>query len=516
MKLRLSMTGDVWSTSLMICHLMIGRRSSSRSRSSSSSRSRGQHRSRGRSRGRCDQAGGPGRLSDARPVYGRHPSDRPLPAPHARGGRRPGKQGDSFDDDRGANGNAEGRNPGLGRGPRGSPGPHIGHEDSSSGGHRDSHAHQTDPQGGGDGGRGGRVSRSLQRSGGEAHSSRKPRFQAPRYSDGRGDVSGSAGGRGRGRGRSEDKQGFWPEPNDNSRSETRQELKQNDRPPSGPRAVDRAHPGHRRLLDTSDRRAAAQHPRSDTYDDSRSASRRTEGSRNDRSSDWRSDRRCDDGGSGERRGGPGRNCRRREASPNVPRRQRSRSPEPRRPASPDRHVVLPPRQQQPQLGSGFSGAPVAVAADPAAAVRAMMGIGAGQMPGGSCLDANQKKRLLWGAKKAEAAVGGAAGMAAVGPEAAVGGAPGGGGAAGQVGANRWDTAQFDDLAERDKFQRLMGVKSVSGAAAPPGVAAPAGGQPVFDRVVTGREEQERQKRELERSFLEGVRRGGNTTIGLGL
>lgn len=39
----------------------------------------------------------------------------------------------------------------------------------------------------------------------------------------------------------------------------------------------------------------------------------------------------------------------------------------------------------------------------------MMGIGAGQMPGGSCLDANQKKRLLWGAKKAEAAVGGAAG-----------------------------------------------------------------------------------------------------------
>jgi len=146
----------------------------------------------------------------------------------------------------------------------------------------------------------------------------------------------------------------------------------------------------------------------------------------------------------------------------------------------------------------------------------MMGIGAGQMPGGSCLDANQKKRLLWGAKKAEAAVGGAAGMAAVGPEAAVGGAPGGGGAAGQVGANRWDTAQFDDLAERDKFQRLMGVKSVSGAAAPPGVAAPAGGQPVFDRVVTGREEQERQKRELERSFLEGVRRGGNTTIGLGL
>lgn len=157
-------------------------------------------------------------------------------------------------------------------------------------------------------------------------------------------------------------------------------------------------------------------------------------------------------------------------------------------------------------------------------MRAMMGFNGVPPPmptGGSFLGVNQKKKLLWGAKKAEGlGLGSAASGMPLGT-AATGAVDGDGTSSGtvaavptvvggSVGANRWDTAQFDDEAERDKFQRLMGVK-----AGPP-APGPLGTHATFDRVVTGRSEQERLKADLERSFLEGIRRSNNNPVGLGL
>jgi hypothetical protein len=115
----------------------------------------------------------------------------------------------------------------------------------------------------------------------------------------------------------------------------------------------------------------------------------------------------------------------------------------------------------------------------------MMGVPAG----GTGFAVEQKKKLLWGSKKAEAPI--------QGPVA---------------GHNRWDTAEFTTDADKDKFHRLMGVKRSEDVGPAAGLAD---GQ-LFDRHVPQREQQVQLEGDLERNFLEGVRRGTRGAMGLGL
>lgn len=136
-----------------------------------------------------------------------------------------------------------------------------------------------------------------------------------------------------------------------------------------------------------------------------------------------------------------------------------------------------------QYGAATISAPLS-AASAAAYVMAHSGIPQGlSLP----MTVEQKKKMLWGDKKAAVAT-----VAA--PVDA------------KVGSNRWDAAEFQDKGTQDKFRKLMGVKdevSQSG----PDAAAPS---------VMKLDQQQRLQNELEREFHEGLRRRGGGTYGLGL
>ncbi|CAL8470102.1 g9644 [Coccomyxa elongata] len=142
--------------------------------------------------------------------------------------------------------------------------------------------------------------------------------------------------------------------------------------------------------------------------------------------------------------------------------------------------------------SAFDDAPASAPAStqqqtPAQIVMGMMG--GGGMPAGM-LNAEQKKKLLWGKKieQVEAA-----------PVEA-------------FGANRWDTAEFADETEKEKFIKLMGVKKV------PTVPTAAMARPASptEREALTREKQDRLLHSVEAQFMAGLRRADGRTVGLGL
>ncbi|BDA44121.1 probable nuclear inhibitor of protein phosphatase 1 at N-terminal half [Coccomyxa sp. Obi] len=144
--------------------------------------------------------------------------------------------------------------------------------------------------------------------------------------------------------------------------------------------------------------------------------------------------------------------------------------------------------------SAFDDAPASAPAStqqqtPAQIVMGMMG--GGGMPTGM-LNAEQKKKLLWG-KKAEQ-------VEAAPVEA--------------FGANRWDTAEFANDSEKEKFIKLMGVKMVPTVP----TAAMAQAQPASptEREALTREKQDRLLHNVEAQFMAGLRRADGRTVGLGL
>eukprot|EP00803_Ostreobium_quekettii_P006438 evm.model.scf_1137.3 EVM.evm.TU.scf_1137.3 scf_1137:22852-27863(+) len=111
------------------------------------------------------------------------------------------------------------------------------------------------------------------------------------------------------------------------------------------------------------------------------------------------------------------------------------------------------------------------------------------------LTVEQKRHLLWGKKKQEPVK-----EAPAQPVTA-------------FGANRWDVAEFSSGQEKEKFQRLMGVKST----APPETAPEtADDDSPVERKALGREQQEEVLRSVEQHFVAGLRRADGRTVGLGL
>ncbi|WIA12189.1 hypothetical protein OEZ85_012260 [Tetradesmus obliquus] len=122
---------------------------------------------------------------------------------------------------------------------------------------------------------------------------------------------------------------------------------------------------------------------------------------------------------------------------------------------------------------------------------------AGGFAASSALDRQQKAKMLWGAKKDAAAAG-------IVPA---------------TGNNRWEAAEFGDSQQKMRFQRLMGAhpgqqqqqQQQQGAAERcddvDGVSAPR---------VMGRQQQARVLADVERQFLQGLKRADGRTVGLGL
>ncbi|KXZ43225.1 hypothetical protein GPECTOR_97g763 [Gonium pectorale] len=113
----------------------------------------------------------------------------------------------------------------------------------------------------------------------------------------------------------------------------------------------------------------------------------------------------------------------------------------------------------------------------------------------AALTAEQKRKLLWGAKKVEAAVTQ--------------------GAQSLFGANRWDRAAevLETDKDKEKFQRLMGLKGDL-AHPQPQPQPPSPGAEAH--LAMTREQQERVLSEVEQQYLAGLRRKDNRTVGLGL
>eukprot|EP00897_Mesotaenium_endlicherianum_P007291 jgi/Mesen1/6590/ME000338S05769 len=105
-----------------------------------------------------------------------------------------------------------------------------------------------------------------------------------------------------------------------------------------------------------------------------------------------------------------------------------------------------------------------------------------------CMTAEEKKKMLWGSKKA-----------AVEQEPAA-----------AVGVNRWDTVHFSDRGREEKFQKLMGVKSILESS--PEVDAKCGGAP----ELFTEDKQRRLQDDLEKQFEVGLKRRDGRTVGLGL
>eukprot|EP00899_Mesostigma_viride_P011809 jgi/Mesvir1/20629/Mv14855-RA.1 len=122
----------------------------------------------------------------------------------------------------------------------------------------------------------------------------------------------------------------------------------------------------------------------------------------------------------------------------------------------------------------------------AAKISAGMAVG-----GGDKKSLEEKKKLLWAGKKAAA-------EAAPKPESL-------------YGHNRWDTAEFSDPSKREKFQKLMGMKSAPAGGAPPAAPAP----PPASGIMTEHAQHDL-SHHLEHQFESGLRRRGGNTLGLGL
>lgn len=103
------------------------------------------------------------------------------------------------------------------------------------------------------------------------------------------------------------------------------------------------------------------------------------------------------------------------------------------------------------------------------------------------MSTDQKKKLLWGRKKA-----------LVEQEPVVAAA----------GSNRWDTVQFSDSERTKKFHKLMGVKNETKEGNAPPSASGAS-------AVT-EEKQRKLQKDLEKQFNQGLERRDGRTAGLGL
>jgi hypothetical protein len=131
----------------------------------------------------------------------------------------------------------------------------------------------------------------------------------------------------------------------------------------------------------------------------------------------------------------------------------------------------------------------------------------------SNLDRQAKAKMLWGAKKDAAAAG-------IVPA---------------TGNNRWDTAEFADTQQKMRFQRLMGAhpgqqqqhgSEASGVPQqqqqglpvlqPQQAGAGVGEDEVGAPRVMGRQQQARVLADVERQFLQGLKRADGRTVGLGL
>ena len=83
-------------------------------------------------------------------------------------------------------------------------------------------------------------------------------------------------------------------------------------------------------------------------------------------------------------------------------------------------------------------------------------------------------------------------------------------ASGAFGANRWDAATFSNEADRQKFNKLMGVKS--GGNQPDEHSA----QAEDERGVLSADQQARVLTDVETHFMQGLRRADGRKVGLGL
>lgn len=77
------------------------------------------------------------------------------------------------------------------------------------------------------------------------------------------------------------------------------------------------------------------------------------------------------------------------------------------------------------------------------------------------------------------------------------------------GANRWDAAQFQSEAEKQKFIKLMGVHNQN-----PAGEAHAGN--AAEREAMSATEQNRVLSNVETHFMQGLRRADGRKVGLGL
>jgi hypothetical protein len=130
----------------------------------------------------------------------------------------------------------------------------------------------------------------------------------------------------------------------------------------------------------------------------------------------------------------------------------------------------------------------------------------------SSLDRQAKAKMLWSAKKDAAAAG-------IVPA---------------TGNNRWDAAEFADTQQKMRFQRLMGAhpgpqqqQPASGGGLRQGSSPPQqqqqqqagagmGDGEVSAPQVMGRQQQARVLADVERQFLQGLKRADGRTVGLGL
>lgn len=81
-------------------------------------------------------------------------------------------------------------------------------------------------------------------------------------------------------------------------------------------------------------------------------------------------------------------------------------------------------------------------------------------------------------------------------------------AGGAFGANRWDAATFSNDFDRQKFNKLMGVKS--------GGSQPADSAVEDERGVLSADQQARVLTDVESHFMQGLRRADGRKVGLGL
>ncbi|GAX74699.1 hypothetical protein CEUSTIGMA_g2147.t1 [Chlamydomonas eustigma] len=128
-------------------------------------------------------------------------------------------------------------------------------------------------------------------------------------------------------------------------------------------------------------------------------------------------------------------------------------------------------------------------------------LAAGATGGAPQLSRDQKVKLLWGSKKAE-------------PLEVLAAPPGDIPVNAVFGHNRWDAAEFTSDKDKERFQRLMGIKGEVAAALAP-ILQPPGADPEAGQTAMRREEQERVLNSVEVAFHAGLKRADGRTVGLG-